>query len=260
MKERTVGALIVVVYALLMLLSPKPLYASLVYMLGVFIISELFKMASLEKLLIVSVIIYSLVFILSTNPIVVSPFFHSFLSSVLIASPAFLFLSLFSYALIVDGKISESFIPTLGFLIYSIFGIVSLSLISKKEFILLLSIVWSTDTFAFLTGKYFGRRRLIPSVSPKKTVEGSAGGSILGTLISYLVAVKLSVFSQGFQTLLLLFMLTVISQIGDLFESSLKRFFNVKDSGKTIPGHGGVLDRLDSTLAVAPFLYVISGG
>ena len=124
---------------------------------------------------------------------------------------------------------------------------------------LLISIVWSTDTFAYLVGKYFGRRKLIPSVSPKKTIEGSIGGSVAGTLVSYPIAVKLSLFPAGFLTLLLLFLLTVVSQIGDLFESSLKRVFGVKDSGNIIPGHGGILDRIDSTLAVAPVLFVLGG-
>jgi len=125
--------------------------------------------------------------------------------------------------------------------------------------LLLLALVWSTDTFAYLTGRFFGKRRVVPTVSPKKTLEGFLGGSLLGTLLSYVVSVKLNLLEGGLQTLLFLFFLTGVSQLGDLLESSIKRLFKVKDSGSTIPGHGGVLDRLDSTLAAAPLLMIVGG-
>jgi len=172
---------------------------------------------------------------------------------------SFLILSLFTYALISDGTVDKNLLTALSFFVYLTFGVLSLAGLSKPLLLLLISIVWSTDTFAYLIGKRFGKRKLIPSVSPKKTVEGSLGGSLAGTVISYAVAVKLSLLHPGFLTFLFLFILTVVSQVGDLFESSLKRAFGVKDSGSIIPGHGGVLDRIDSTLAVAPVLFVVGG-
>lgn len=107
-----------------------------------------------------------------------------------------------------------------------------------------------TDTFAYLGGTLWGKRKLIPSVSPNKTVEGSITGSIVGTIISCIY--YYFVISQNNMLVMvpLTFFLTIVSQMGDLFFSSIKRYYKIKDFSKLIPGHGGVLDRLDSTLFV----------
>lgn len=117
---------------------------------------------------------------------------------------------------------------------------------------LLLVIVMSGDTAAFYTGSTIGRRKLYPLVSPKKSIEGSIGGlagSLAGTFISRATFFPELSIIDCIATALLLGML---GQLGDLFESMLKRSFGVKDSGKIIPGHGGLLDRLDSILFAAP--------
>lgn len=272
MKERLVGALIVFLYTLMLFLVPRPFYYLLIYFMGALSVIELFTLSRLERYQTVALLIFSLLFLLFiyipqlikllsyfyTN-LAISFYSGSFLSSLLMLSPLLISLSLFTYALILDGTVDKNFFVALAFFIYLTFGLLSVAGLSKKLLLLLISIVWSTDTFAYLVGKYFGRTKLIPAVSPKKTVEGSIGGSLVGTVISYVFAVKLSVLPSGFLTLLLLFLLTLISQIGDLFESSLKRVFGVKDSGNVIPGHGGVLDRIDSTLAVAPVLFILGG-
>ena len=272
MRRRLLGALFVVGYTLLMFLSPLPIYHLLVYFIGALAVVELFTFTGFERYQTVALLLFSTVFLAFSNVSLVIKLFSyiysnlaisfysgNLISSLLIISPAFLLLSLFTYLLISEGSLNRDFFIPLSFFIYLTFGVLSLAGLSKHHFLLLLSIVWSTDTFAYLVGKYFGRRKLIPTVSPKKTVEGSLGGSLAGTLISYLVALKFSLLSPGVLTLLFLFILTVVSQVGDLFESSLKRAFNVKDSGNLIPGHGGILDRIDSTLAVAPFLFVAGG-
>ncbi len=272
MRDRVVGAFIVVLYALLLFSVPMPFYHLLIYFLGALSVLELFSLSRLERYQTVALFIFSLIFLLFIyipqlikllsyfyTSLAVSFYSGALLSSLLFISPLFLSISLFSYALILDGTVDKNFFTVLAFFIYLTFGILALSDLSKPLLLLLISIVWSTDTFAYLVGKYFGRRKLIPSVSPKKTIEGSIGGSVAGTLVSYPIAVKLSLFPAGFLTFLLLFLLTVVSQAGDLFESSLKRVFGVKDSGNIIPGHGGILDRIDSTLAVAPILFVLGG-
>lgn len=272
MKARLIGAFFVFLYTLLMFLAPVPYYYLLVYFLGALSILEIFSLSRLERYQTVALLVFSLLFLLFINipqlikllshyytSLAVSFYGGALLSSLLIVSPLFILLSMFTYALILDGTVNKDFFTCLAFFIYLIFGIFAISGLSKPFLLLLISIVWSTDTFAYLVGKYFGKRKLIPSVSPKKTVEGSLGGSFAGTLISYLVAVKLSLLPSNFLTLLLLFLLTLVSQLGDLLESSLKRIFGVKDSGNIIPGHGGILDRIDSTLAVAPILFVLGG-
>ncbi|WP_456342372.1 phosphatidate cytidylyltransferase [Thermovibrio sp.] len=272
MKDRIIGAFIVVVYALLMYLLPYNYYYSLVYLLGVFMTVELFKISSHEKLLTWGVLLFSIAYFIAVNlPAILSLLstlfsslsilFYSgtFFSYLLIILPAFFSLSLLFLSLLTYGEVKSGFFPVLFFLVYITFGTVALAKLTKPYFLLLLSIVWSTDTFAYLVGKYFGKRRITPTVSPKKTLEGSLGGSAAGALLSLFIGSKLGLFEPSLESFLLLTFLTVVSQLGDLLESALKRLFGVKDSGSTIPGHGGVLDRLDSTLAVAPFLLVMGG-
>jgi phosphatidate cytidylyltransferase len=132
------------------------------------------------------------------------------------------------------------------------------SLYRLKEFgrycpLLLLLVIWASDTTAYLVGKTFGRHRLAPLISPKKTIEGLLGaitGAILvavlfkgqlGLTVPWAVATGLAI--------------GVLGQLGDMLESISKRMWDVKDSSSLIPGHGGILDRIDSIMLTAPFLY-----
>jgi len=109
-------------------------------------------------------------------------------------------------------------------------------------------VTWSTDIGAYFAGRKFGKRKLAPSISPGKTVEGLYGGVAAATIISGAWAVTTGL---GYPLLLLAPIFAVAAQGGDLFESSLKRRAGVKDSGNWIPGHGGFLDRLDGLAPVA---------
>ena len=116
-------------------------------------------------------------------------------------------------------------------------------------FLLLITIV--TDTFAYLTGSLIGKHKMIPDISPKKTWEGFVGGTFMGVFVSFIFYA--SAFNYGgniFILISIILLLTVSGQLGDLVFSSIKRFYEVKDFGNIMPGHGGVLDRLDSILFV----------
>lgn len=117
-------------------------------------------------------------------------------------------------------------------------------------------IAWCCDTFAYYTGKTFGRTKLCPSVSPKKTVEGSIGGilgSVLGLMIYAYITKKVDF--EAYQLILLGITGSIVSQLGDLSASLIKRHMGIKDYGNIMPGHGGILDRFDSILFTAPIVY-----
>ncbi|QQK76352.1 phosphatidate cytidylyltransferase [Salicibibacter cibarius] len=117
--------------------------------------------------------------------------------------------------------------------------------------------IWATDTGAYLFGRKFGKRPLWPKISPKKTVEGALGGFALALVASIIFASFWPPFSSLWLTIVAVIVISVAGQCGDLVESAFKRYYNVKDSGKILPGHGGILDRFDSLIFVFPALYVL---
>ncbi|MEQ6124700.1 phosphatidate cytidylyltransferase [Pseudotenacibaculum sp. MALMAid0570] len=119
----------------------------------------------------------------------------------------------------------------------------------------LILFIWANDSFAYLIGKNFGRIKLFKSVSPKKTVEGFIGGVIFTIITGIVVSYYFNNLSMT-HWIVLSVITSVLGTIGDLIESKFKRQAKKKDSGKIMPGHGGLLDRLDSLLFVAPFVYL----
>jgi len=116
-------------------------------------------------------------------------------------------------------------------------------------------LVWVNDSFAYIIGKNFGKQKLFSSISPKKTVEGFLGGLLFSCIASYFIAT----YTQNLNFnnwLILAVIISVIGTIGDLIESKFKRQAKVKDSGVIMPGHGGLLDRFDSIIFAAPFIYL----
>lgn len=122
------------------------------------------------------------------------------------------------------------------------------------EVIFLFILIWSSDTFAYLVGKFFGKNKMAPKISPKKTWEGYIGGVVLTLVLSYFVEQYQPQLRGNW--MVVGFLIAAFAPLGDLVESQLKRNFGVKDSGNIIPGHGGVLDRLDSFLICVPVVYL----
>lgn len=135
-----------------------------------------------------------------------------------------------------------------------------LSSMTQFDGLLLLAIfifIWANDTGAYLVGSRWGKRRLAPSISPKKSVEGSIGGLLLVLLSAVILHRLLFPELSWLRILLIAVVVAIFGTIGDLFESSFKRQAGVKDSGKLIPGHGGILDRIDSLLLAVPAVYLL---
>ena len=116
-------------------------------------------------------------------------------------------------------------------------------------------LIWTNDTFAYIVGKSLGKNKLLERVSPKKTIEGFIGGVVFAGIASIFIA-KYYLNASVLVWIITAFIVSVFGTIGDLIESKFKRLANVKDSGSIMPGHGGILDRLDSIIFVAPFLFL----
>lgn len=125
--------------------------------------------------------------------------------------------------------------------------------------IAIMAFIWLADIGAYVFGRTLGRHKLAPSISPGKTWEGAVGGGAVVILYGFLIAQKMPVVLAGNYVLLLfvLVLLTAISVIGDLFESLLKRQAGLKDSSNVLPGHGGVLDRIDSLTSTLPLVALL---
>jgi phosphatidate cytidylyltransferase len=152
--------------------------------------------------------------------------------------------------------------PALG-LAYAGCGALSLMLLRGGDaaglsaIVFLFAVVWATDILAYFVGKAIGGPKLAPSISPGKTWSGAVGGAVGGTFAGLIVAQFVPTVA-GMTTLCVTALaLSAVSQAGDLFESSLKRRFSVKDSGRLIPGHGGVMDRVDGLVASAFVFYLV---
>ncbi|UYW01833.1 phosphatidate cytidylyltransferase [Flavobacterium agricola] len=117
-------------------------------------------------------------------------------------------------------------------------------------------LIWTNDTFAYIFGKYLGKHKLFERVSPKKTIEGFIGGLVGCLAVACLLSLYFQFLSLGLWLLTGLVM-SIMGTLGDLVESRYKRLAGVKDSGKIMPGHGGILDRFDSVIFATPFLYFI---
>ena len=161
---------------------------------------------------------------------------------------------------------SSKYLYLLGYIILPFIFITKISFgindYNPKIIIGLFILIWTNDTFAYIVGKSIGKTKLFEKISPKKTFEGFFGGIIFAVLAGYLISKYYIKANQEFsdRSILIWTSIAVIvgiaGTIGDLIESKFKRIAGVKDSGTIMPGHGGVLDRLDSVIFVAPIIFL----
>ncbi|NBV06049.1 MAG: phosphatidate cytidylyltransferase [Proteobacteria bacterium] len=140
----------------------------------------------------------------------------------------------------------------LAYIAIPMYCVLKLRMQDSNILLWMFAVIWSTDIFAFFSGKTFGGAKLAPKISPNKTWSGLAGGVFASMIIGFLS----SFMFHGSVIFFIFFsaVLAIIEQASDLLESKFKRIFGVKDSGNIIPGHGGILDRLDGIMLVAPFV------
>lgn len=152
----------------------------------------------------------------------------------------------------------ERFTKLLG-IMYIFLGCMALIIMRKTNInyvIFPFAVVWSCDTFAYFIGVKFGKHKMSPKISPKKSWEGTIGGVTIATIIGTIVLSFITPNIPTFGAVLLSFECAVLTVLGDLLESAVKRQKGVKDSGNIIPGHGGVLDRIDSLIPVSLLVFM----
>ena len=160
----------------------------------------------------------------------------------------------------------SKYIYLLGYILLPFIFITKISFGIKdynpKIIIGLFILIWTNDTFAYIVGKSIGKHKLLERISPKKTIEGLIGGVVFAVFAGFLISKYYIQASPNHLEKSIIIWTTIaiiagfIGTIGDLIESKFKRIAGVKDSGKIMPGHGGILDRLDSVIFVAPFVYL----
>ena len=139
-------------------------------------------------------------------------------------------------------------------------ALMALHLLDPMLVLFLLILIWAADIGAYFAGKLFGKTKLCPSVSPGKTLEGVFGGAALAQVVAILyvyVSTQAPLLSDFLIFSFIALVISLVSVLGDLFESVLKRIAEVKDSGNILPGHGGILDRIDSLTSSAPIFFLL---
>lgn len=244
------------------------LYSTLSFftIFGIFLLVTIYEFCNLIKLnpvgpLIISTVSYISIVYLAVNKIKLSP---SFDLSILIAT---LIISLKCMFLLFDNskKAIDTTSKYLFLLGYVLFPFIILTKIpfgikgyNPKIILGIFILIWTNDTFAYIVGKSIGKHKLFERISPKKTIEGFVGGVVFTVLAGYLIS---KYYIEGSKTNLFIWIgfaliVGIFGTIGDLVESKFKRIAGIKDSGTIMPGHGGILDRLDSVIFVSPFIFL----
>lgn len=259
MKERVMFGSLAVALFLPFLLIGGMLFQLLIGVLAMLGVAEIFKMKQLEIFSFEGLLTMIATFVLTVP---MEQYFRFLPVDASTSTYTILIFALLIGTVVNHGRysfedvlfpIASSFYVGIGFQ-----SLVNARISGLDKVLLALLIVWATDIGAYFIGKTYGQRKLLPEVSPNKTIEGSLGGVASATLVGVIfMIIRPSVYApyNFFIMLLLVIFLSIFGQIGDLVESALKRHFDVKDSGKFIPGHGGVLDRFDSMIFVFPIMH-----
>ena len=257
MKQRTISAIVLLIVMIGSILISSKLFGILMLVFSVIGFKEFFdirydsKNKKLNLIRILSIICLLLIamnntfYKLDLNIVVLIPIFTLSLPIVFYNDS-----KLYN---ITDALYSLGIVYFLGFAFGNIIYMGDSSLV-KCIFIFIIAFI--TDTYAYIGGMLIGRHKLT-SISPKKTIEGSVVGTIMGTLIGSVYYYNLVGGVSIFEVVVLCLFLTLLSELGDLFFSSIKRYFDKKDYSNLIPGHGGILDRFDSVIYVSLGLSLI---
>ena len=249
MRSRVITSIIAIAIVLLFIFLGKEYFGSLVFAVICILSYEYFKLARVHGYSPFTVlgIILNAIIVIGLYFFDVNSIMYSLFSSFIIIFLISMFSRRIEHSL-VDLSItamSIAYFPLLAFLIpmYAMQG-------GKMLVLFSLILIWCNDTFSFFGGMLFGRHKLARSISPNKTVEGAAVGLVVAVVIATFIGQFFGI-SDIWVRLSSGIIVGCFAQIGDLFESYIKRRFNTKDSGNILPGHGGLMDRTDSIILTA---------
>ena len=271
MRQRTLTSVAILSVSLLVVIFSKyivyPIALAILSIVGVFEILRVIKRHKFVSLAIPAYILagafpVSAYFVTADNGMT----FILCLAAVMFVFMLYLMgVSIFSKGKIPFSAISEVFVSVA----YVTISFTSLSLlryfdyrVGVFEVVLVFVVAWICDVFAFVIGSKFGKHKLIPEISPKKTVEGAIGGVVFTLIFCLIYGVGLDYIVEGI-TVNYLFLaiigvvLAVVSQLGDLVASLIKREYGIKDYGCVFPGHGGIMDRFDSIISISSILLML---
>ncbi|WP_293870185.1 phosphatidate cytidylyltransferase [Flavobacterium sp.] len=247
-----------VVYVVLLLLATSYSVTSFYILFGIFILIAIYEFCQLVKInSILPLVFGAFIYCLETQ-FKISHFNDVLLLlATLFASVKCLHLLLISKKEKID-KLSK-YIYVIGYVIFPFIIITKIPFgkhgYNPQIIISIFILIWTNDTFAYIVGKSIGKHKLLEKISPKKTIEGFFGGMLFSLFAGILIS-KFYIGGSTFIWIISSIIISIFSTLGDLIESKFKRMASVKDSGIIMPGHGGVLDRLDSIIFVAPFVYL----
>ena len=257
MKEniiRTVSGLLYIAILVVSILSSELIFVALFFLLGVVCLLELEKLLHLKSyaLYVVHALLFYVFAILKFNQN---------------ATVVLLCITIFVNLFLVKDLLFIKKIPVFEkkkyiiLIFYLTASIIFLTLIpaytgtfNPQLIVGIFILIWSNDTFAYIVGKNFGRTKLYELISPNKTVEGFLGGVVFSCLAGYVIF-RVTHYSSFSFWLGMAIIMSIFGTLGDLIQSKFKRQAGVKDSGKLMPGHGGLFDRLDSIIFASPFVY-----
>lgn len=254
-----------VVYVALLIIATSYSVASFYTLFGIFMIIAVYEfcqLANLNKIL--PLLFGSFTYLLATL------FKTSHINDILLLL-ATLFVSVKCLHLVFISQKQKidrlsKYIYVIGYVIFPFILITKIPFLlngfNPKIIISIFILIWTNDTFAYIVGKSIGKHKLIEKISPKKTIEGLIGGVIFSIIAAILISkfyIPPKINHYNISLLIWIIgavIIGIFSTLGDLIESKFKRIAGVKDSGNIMPGHGGMLDRLDSIIFVAPFVYL----